>query len=146
MTEKQLKFSKILVGTDDSKDAQLAFHFAINYALQNDAELYIVSVLESDEMNIYQALDDDYIHGERAGLEEHILGYKKVAVDAGVKNVNTVLAEGDPGKTIVNQVIPQIKPDLLVVGSFDKTGLSKRFGSQAAYMAKYAPIPVLVMR
>lgn len=57
-----------------------------------------------------------------------------------------MIAEGDPGKTIVSEVIPQMNPDLLIVGSFDKTGISKRFGSQAAYMAKYAPVPVLVMR
>jgi nucleotide-binding universal stress UspA family protein len=43
-------------------------------------------------------------------------------------------------------VIPHIEPDLLIVGSEAKKGIAKRFGSQAAYMAKYAPIPVLVIR
>ena len=146
MKEKQPNFSRLLVGTDDSRDAQLAFKYAINYAAKNDAELFIVSVLESDEMNIYQALDDDYIHGEKAELKTHLLSYKETAKKTGVKHVQTVIAEGDPGKTIVNEVIPHIRPDLLVVGSFDKTGISKHFGSQAAYMAKYSPIPVLVMR
>lgn len=146
MEDKQPKFSRLLVGTDDSRDAQLAFNYAINYALENRAELFIVSVLESDEMNIYQALDDDYIHGEKSDLEEHLSGYKETAEKAGVSNVHTVIAEGDPGKTIVNEVIPHIDPDLLVIGSFDKKGISKHFGSQAAYMAKYSPIPVLVMR
>lgn len=55
-----------------------------------------------------------------------------------------MIAEGDPGKTIVSEVT-QVNPDLLIIGSFDKTGISKPFGSQAAYMAKYAPVPVLVM-
>lgn len=96
-------------------------------------------------MNIYQALDDDYIHGEKSELENHLLAYKETAKKAGVKRIQTVIAEGDPGKTIVSEVIPQVNPDLLIIGSFDKTGISKPFGSQAAYMAKYAPVPVLVM-
>jgi Universal stress protein family. len=79
MTNKEPKFSRLLVGTDDSRDAQLAFNYAIDYALKNDAELFIVSVLESDEMNIYQALDDDYIHGEKSELENHLLAYKETA-------------------------------------------------------------------
>lgn len=32
MKEKQPNFSRLLVGTDDSRDAQLAFKYAINYA------------------------------------------------------------------------------------------------------------------
>lgn len=146
MTKIQTKFSRLLVGTDDSHDSQLAFQYAINYAKENDAELFIVSVLESDEMNVYQALDDDYIHGERQALEEHVRQYEATAKQAGVKQVHTIIAEGNPGKTIVNDVIPEIQPDLLIIGSFDKQGVAKRFGSEAAYMAKYSPVSVLVMR
>lgn len=146
MAEDKTKFARILVGTDDSHDAQLAFQYAINYAKENDAELFIVAVLESDEMNVYQALDDDYIHGERRELEKHLRDYKEEAKAAGVNQVQTVIAEGDPGKTIINEVIPQIEPDLLVIGSFDKKGVARHFGSQAAYMAKNSPISVLVMR
>ncbi len=146
MEKPKTDFHRLLVGTDDSHDAQLAFHYAIDYALANDAELFIVTIWESDEMNIYQALDDDYIHGEREKLVEHVQKYKEEAQAAGVKKVETVVADGDPGKTIVNEVVPRIKPDLLIVGSLDKKGIAKRFGSQAAYIAKYASTPVLVMR
>ena len=57
---------RILVGVDDSKDALLALDYAINLAKDANRELVIVSVLENDEMNVFQALDKDYIHGERA--------------------------------------------------------------------------------
>jgi nucleotide-binding universal stress UspA family protein len=137
---------RILVGVDDSDDAILAFDYAINLAKSADSELVIVSVLESDEMNVFQALDHDYVHGERIELEQHILKYQKKAQDAGVKNIRCVVTEGDPGETIVEEVIPAIQPDLLVVGAESKKGLSRRFGSQAAYMAKYAPITVTVVR
>ncbi|MBZ5943022.1 universal stress protein, partial [Weissella cibaria] len=38
------RFSKILVGVDDSPDAQLAFRFAMNRAKQDDSELDLVTV------------------------------------------------------------------------------------------------------
>ncbi|ETY73283.1 universal stress protein [Lactiplantibacillus fabifermentans] len=140
------KFNRILVGVDDSADALLAFDYAIHQAIQDDAELVIVSVLEDDEMNVYQALSKDFVHGERHDLEQHILKYQKQAQDAGVKNVHAMIAEGEPGETIVKDVIPHVKPDLLVIGSLAKKGIKRRFGSQAAYMAKYSPIAVMVVR
>ncbi|WP_261809709.1 universal stress protein [Levilactobacillus humaensis] len=139
-------FKRILVGVDDSEDALLAFRYAIQQAKRDDAELVIVSVLEADKMNIYEALDKDYIHGEFDELEEHVREYQKAAESAGVVDVRMMVAEGEPGETIVKDVIPDVKPDLLIIGSLAKKGVSRHFGSQAAYMAKYAPISVMVVR
>ncbi|MFC6260125.1 universal stress protein [Levilactobacillus fujinensis] len=139
-------FKRILVGVDDSADALLAFDYAIHQAKRDTAELIIVSVLEHDDMNVYQALDSDYVHGERDELKEHVQRYQQQAEDAGVASVRMVIAEGEPGETIVKSVIPHVQPDLLVIGSIAKKGVSRYFGSQAAYMAKYAPISVMVVR
>lgn len=139
-------FKHILVGVDDSDDAQLAFRYAINRAKTDGAKLTIVSILEQDNINVYEAMSKDFIHGQRKDLEEHVLQYQKLAEQFGVKEVNTVVDEGDPGETIVKDIIPALKPDLLVIGSVSKQGLRKYFGSQAAYMAKHAPISVLVIR
>ncbi len=118
------RFSKILVGVDDSPDAQLAFRFAMNRAKQDDSELDLVTVIEENDINIYQALDKNFI----------------------TQKVQTYIAEGEAGETIVKNVIPSVDPDLLVIGSSSKTGMAKYFGSQASYMAKHAPISVLVVR
>lgn len=139
-------FKHILVGVDDSADALLAFDYAIHQAIEDQAELTIVSVLEDEDMNIYEALSKDYVHGERDALTKHLTSYQQKALAAGVKNVNTMIAEGEPGETIVKVVIPDVKPDLLVIGSLAKKGIARHFGSQAAYMAKYAPIAVMVVR
>ncbi|MFT9098775.1 universal stress protein, partial [Liquorilactobacillus sp.] len=101
---------------------------------------------ESDELSVFQAMDKDFIHGERSELEEHILGYRDQALAKGVKHVRTIIAEGDAGESIVKKVIPKVSPDLLIIGSESKKGIKGRFGSQAAYMAKHAPISVLVVR
>ena len=140
------EFKHILVGVDDSDDAQLAFRYAINRAKSDGAKLTIVSILEQDNMNVYEAMSKDFVHGQRKDLEEHVQQYQKLARDFGVTDVNAVVDEGDPGETIVKTVIPALKPDLLVIGSVAKHGVRKSFGSQAAYMAKHAPISVLVIR
>ncbi|KRL96752.1 universal stress protein [Liquorilactobacillus satsumensis] len=140
------KIQKFLVGVDDSADALLAFDYAIKRAKDEGAELIITSVLESDELSVYQAMDKDYIHGKREDLEEHILDYRQRALAAGVTNVRTIVGEGDAGETIVKEIIPQVDPDLLIIGSESKKGIRRHFGSQAAYMAKYSPTSVLVVR
>ncbi len=97
-------------------------------------------------MNVYQALTKDYVHGERDELVEHLKKYRDIAAKAGVKDIKEIVDEGDAGETIVKNVIPAVKADLLIIGSLSKKGISKYFGSQAAYMAKYAPISVLIIR
>lgn len=145
-TEKVKNIKRILVGVDDSEDAQLAFRVAMRRAIELDATLIITSILESNEMNVYQALSRDYVHGERSDLEKHIQEYKKVALEAGVKKVETVISEGNAGEQIVKTVIPQTQPDLLIVGALSKAGIKKYFGSQAAYIVKNSPVSVLVVR
>ncbi|AKP67379.1 universal stress protein [Companilactobacillus ginsenosidimutans] len=139
-------FKRILVGVDDSEDSLLALKYAIHTAKEDDSELFIASVLESNEMNVFEVLSKDFVHGERADLEKHILDYKKLAEAAGVKNVTAVVDEGQPGETIIKTIIPAVKPDLLVIGSEARKGVKKHFGSQAAYMAKYADISVMIFR
>ncbi|WP_125979591.1 universal stress protein [Loigolactobacillus iwatensis] len=136
----------ILVGVDDSPDAQIAFRYAMKQAKNEMAELDIVSILETDNINVYEALSKDFIHGKRQALEEHLQDYRNMAKKVGIKKVQTIVAEGNPGETIVNDIIPKIKPDLLIIGSLGKKGVRKYFGSQAAYMAKYAPISVMIVR
>ncbi|KRO00370.1 universal stress protein [Companilactobacillus kimchiensis] len=146
MTKQNTKFERVLVGVDDSDDAQLAFRYAMHRCIKDESTLIITSILESDEMNVYQALTSDYVHGERKELEDHLREYSQVAEDAGVKKVELMVAEGDPGETIVKDVIPKSNADLLVIGSVSKKGIRKYFGSQAAYMAKYSPISIMIIR
>ncbi|WP_225048496.1 universal stress protein [Lacticaseibacillus kribbianus] len=139
-------YQKILVGVDDSADALAAFRYAIHRAKADGAELVITGILESGEMNIYQALSKDYVHGERAELEAHLNDYVGLAQKAGIAKVYAVIGEGDAGETIIKTIIPQVQPDLLIIGAEAKKGLARHFGSQAAYMAKYADISVLIVR
>lgn len=140
------KHKNILVGVDDSADAQFAFFNAVSHALEDNSLLHIVTVLEDNELNVFEVLGKDGLAEKRAKIEKRLNEYKEQALEAGVKEVHVVFAEGEPGETIVKEVIPDVKPDLVVVGAAAKSGLGKYMGSQAGYVAKYAPVSVLVVR
>ena len=146
--DKNEEFKRILVGVDDSEDAQMGFRYAIREAKKTDATLIITSILENDEMNVYQALDKEHVHSQRDDLLAHIKKYQQYALDEGVKNVEIIIEEGIAGAAIVKKVIPATQADLLVVGSnaHQKKGLKRLLGSQAEYIAKNSPIPVMIVR
>ena len=135
-----MKFSKIMVGVEESPDALKAFHYAIQKAKEEQAELVIVSILEEKEINVYQSLDKNYWQEQLAKLE------KQEALANGIDKVSVIVNEGNPGELIINKLIPLSKPDLLIIGSKSTSKLKSFFGSQAAYMARYAPISVMIIR
>ncbi|MCF6159732.1 MAG: universal stress protein [Furfurilactobacillus sp.] len=139
-------YKRVLVGVDDSPDAQLAYQYAVKQAKEDKSELVIVSILEEQDVNVFTALSKEMLDQQRKTIQERLDKYRRVAENSGVKSVKTLIAEGDPGETIVKQVIPQVDPDLVIVGSLSRQGVAKYFGSQAAYVAKYSPVSVLVVR
>ena len=131
-----MKFSKIMVGVEESPDALKAFHYAIQKAKEEQAELVIVSILEEKEINVYQSLDKNYWQEQLAKLEKQTEKYQQEALANGIDKVSV----------IINKLIPLNKPDLLIIGSKSTSKLKSFFGSQAAYMARYAPISVMIIR
>lgn len=144
---KPVKFQKILVAMDDSVDSMNAFNYAVNRAKTDGAELAIVSVLELNQINVYEALSKDYIAKKRAEVELSVKEWEKAAEDFGVQKVIYFIDEGTPGETIIKKTLPAYKPDLLVCGSQTKRRVENIFiGSQAAYMASKATCSVYVAR
>lgn len=142
------KYRKILVAVDNSDDAQLAFEYAIYRSKLADCALTIATIMEDNDFNSFEVLSKDYMEEKRHALEADLLKFKKVAEESGVRQVDTFLTENDQeaGETIVKKLIPDLKPDLLVIGSRSKKGVGKYFGSQASYMVRHAPISVVVVR
>lgn len=97
-------------------------------------------------MNVYEALNDDYVRNKREDVEKDVQQYIATAQAGGIQDVRGIISEGNPGEKIVKDIIPQYLPDLLIIGSLDKKVPQRFFGNQAAYMAKRTPISVLVIR
>lgn len=140
-------FKHILAAVDPSPQGQIALQNAIHQAKEDKAKLSIVSVFEQGNMSAFDALDLDAVQTDQDKILKALAKWKKVAEDLGIPDVNTVYAEGNKvGEVIVNDIIPQIKPDLIVMGAHSKEAESRWFGSQSSYVAKNAPISVLVVR
>lgn len=136
----------IMVGVDRAAAAQLALDFAIQEAIRLQCKLTIVSVIETSELTVYQALSKAEVSAARAKVRRDVEVYAQQAETAGVPEVATLMADGTPGKAIVDELIPAVKPDMLVIGASKRTGLARHIGSQAAYMAKYVPITMTIVR
>ena len=91
-----MKFSKIMVGVEESPDALKAFHYAIQKQKEEQAELVIVSILEEKEINVYQSLDKNYWQEQLAKLEKQTEKYQQEALANGIDKVSVIVNEGNP--------------------------------------------------
>lgn len=143
---KNKEFFSILCGVDESDNAYKAFRYAVKKAANEHTKLTIATVIESDEINVYQALDDDHLKAARKKHEENLLKYQKYALEQGVPETELFIDEGAPAERIINHILPQTHCDLLIIGSRAKHGMKDYFGTSASYMAKNSPISVMIIR
>jgi len=139
-------FKKILVAVDDSELGQLALGNAIHQAKEDDAQLLIVSIFESEQLNVFDYLSKEKNKAAHEDVESALQRYRQTALDQGVTNVEIYFGEGEPGEVIVKDVVPAVKPDLIVLGSHSQQGIGKYFGSQSRYVVNNAPVSVMVVR
>ncbi|ALB29659.1 universal stress protein [Companilactobacillus heilongjiangensis] len=145
---KKVDYSKILicVDSDDFVSSKNAFNYACSLARHHNAELGIVSVLETGDLNIFQSLDPEVLKERREEIKELLAMYGEKAEDYGVKNIHLMVTEGTPGTTIVDKVIPSFKPDLVIVGVEEKNRTRNTIGSQAAKIVNNSRCSVSVIR
>jgi len=145
---KKIEYSKILicVDSDDFESSKNAFNYACSLAKHYNAELGIASVLETGDLNIFQSLDPDVLAERREEIKELLAVYGEKARDYGVQNIHLMVTEGTPGTTIVEKVIPNFKPDLVIVGVEQKNRSRNTIGSQAAKIVNNTKVSVSVIR
>lgn len=144
-------FTKILVAVDedDSNSSVRAFNYAVTTAKRLGAPLGIVSILEVQDFNIFDTLSPDIMKKRRNQVGDDLARYVNKARSFGVKEVFAFTGEGKPSTVIIEDILPEFQPDLLVCGSKTKpvTGRKQIFiGSQASAMAQNAPCSVIVVR
>src|SRR5574337_949198 len=87
------EFKNILVGVDESEGAQKAFQYAVKQASKTGAALLIASILEIEELNVYEALDPEYLSQKQSQLLLNMKKYKQYAENSGVKNIQLYSGE-----------------------------------------------------
>lgn len=136
----------IMVGVEPTDTTQLGLQLAVAQALTEHATLTLAMVMEPYDVSVYVRMNTQLLDRARTGMRHRLHTYARLARKAGVTTVTTFFAEGMPGDVLVNEAIPQVKPDLLIVGAETKVGAHRHFGSQVAYVVRYAPCTVTVAR
>ncbi len=145
--KKMNNFKCILVAVDDSADSKKAFDYALSYAVEHQTKLTITTIFEINLLNVYEYLTPETIATHKKETIAIAEEYRKKALANGLKETTIVVDEGAPAQTILDNVLPAVKPDLLICGSKSKANHTPLvLGSQAALMAKEARCSVLIIR
>jgi nucleotide-binding universal stress UspA family protein len=145
--------SKVLVAMDGSESSLNAYQYASFLAKQCDAALLIVNIFDAFERissKIKQELGEVAKQIEAEGGTAITLqmldDYKSEAKDSGIKDVKTLIREGNAATEILH-IADEEKADTIVIGS---TGINavKEFpvGGVSHKIVHHAKCPVTVVR
>lgn len=139
-------YDTVLVPTDGSAGTDRTLDHAIDIATDNDARLYVLSVIDK---RIYLAADkedqDDVIETLTADAEAAVEDAAGRAREAGL-DVVTEVRDGIPYREIL-RFIDDVGIDLVAIGTHGRTGRDRlaNMGSVTERVVKNAPVPVLVV-
>jgi universal stress protein A len=145
------RIRRILHATDYSKASARALDEAVNLAKQNNAELWVVHVIEPvtpyvtaedyGSAELYMRLEDATKKDAQSSMDKLTQKLRRLKV-----NVKSLLLKGSTSDQIV-RAAKNRKADMIVIGTHGRTGLSKLFmGSVAGKVVSLAQCPVLTVR
>ncbi|WP_099973956.1 MULTISPECIES: universal stress protein [Lactobacillaceae] len=147
---KKIDYAKILicVDSDDFGSSKNAFNYACSLAKHYGAELGIVSVLETGDLNVFQSLDPSILKERREEIKRLLETYGQKAKEYGMSDddIHLMVTEGNPGHVITENVIPQYGPDLVVIGVDKNRRDHDNIGSQGSRIVNLSPVSVSVIR
>ncbi len=80
-------------------------------------------MLELGDLSTTDVLSLLAVNKRREDLEKNLQTYKAYAIEQGVTDIETVLADGaKAGEVLAMELAPEIKADLLIVGAHSKQG------------------------
>ena len=145
----ELEIKKVLVPIDFSDYSKSSLRYAVNFAKQFGAEIYLIYVLEPV---IYPP---DFSMGQIAipsinaewdeRAREELENLAKTEIPEGV-NVKTILKNGKPFLEIIDTASEE-NIDLIIIATHGHSGVEHiLFGSTAEKVVRKAPCPVLTLR
>lgn len=142
-----LPFTNILVATDFGDSSRAALDFAIELTKKTGARLTVLHAWEVPLLayNAVESLTVEVLASiEDAARED--LDATLAEVQKQVPRATSILKRGVPWREIID-VIEQTKPDLVVIGTHGRRGISRALlGSVAEKIVRMSPSPVLTVR
>ena len=145
----ELEIKKVLVPIDFSDYSKNSLRYAVNFAKQFNAEIYLIYVLEPV---IYPP---DFSMGQIAipsinaewdeRAREELENLAKTEIPEGI-NVKSILKNGKPFLEIIDTASEE-NIDLIIIATHGHSGVEHiLFGSTAEKVVRKAPCPVLTLR
>ncbi|EOS7974858.1 universal stress protein [Enterococcus hirae] len=141
------RYQKIMVAVDGSKQSEQAFLEALDLAKDNEAELFIVSIINKVELTHSAYAFSKIYAEEKQKIEVEMLKKIHDAKEYGINDIHAIVETGDP-RNLIGTVFPQKEAiDLIVMGATGKGAIQQALvGSTASYVVTHAPCSVLVVK
>ncbi|EJG5091950.1 universal stress protein [Staphylococcus pseudintermedius] len=141
-------YKNILITVDGSHEAEWAFNKAVAVAKRNNAKLIIVNVIDSRTYTSFEVYDSHFTEKSKSFAEKLLDGYRQVAQDEGIQNVETRLEFGSP-KSVLPKLASDENSDVdLVMCGTSGLNAVERFivGSVSEAIVRHSACDVLVVR
>jgi len=142
---------RILLATDFSENSKWALTYALSFAKQYNAKLFILHVIQqpSYPLGMYAEISFDAMDKFNRNVSEVTAQEMKDLSESELKdfqNFEAIIVNGIPFLEII-RTAREKEVDLIVVGTHGRTGLDHvLFGSTAEKVVRKAPCPVLSVR
>lgn len=137
----------ITIDEDDRPSTARAFRFALTMARDYQAELGIASVLENNDISIYESLMPAKLQEKREHLRAIVKEYAAKSQAFGVQDVRPIVSEGgDVDDVILQQIVPDFRPDLIVCGADVDFASHGHPGAIGLRLARKSDVSVIVIR
>jgi nucleotide-binding universal stress UspA family protein len=145
----EIKFSKILVGVDGSKESMNAADYAIGLAKKDNAKLICFTAMQLPSFYGWSAIEPpkEWQEKDRAEMQQWTKKIKETAKENNVQ-IETRTAESPmPAEGAIVDYAEKENVDLIVVGTRGRTGFSKKLlGSVALGVVTHASCPVTIVK
>ena len=150
-------FSKILVGIDGSEYSRNAVNYALDLAVKDGSELFLLAIVPSkvhhgDSSGVFGMVSPSYFDEYKKEAEkwfEEIINHinKETNIDTTTKVKSEVITTPFSTPASILNYAEERDVDLIVIGTRGNSGLKKMLlGSVASDVVTYSYCPVLVVK
>ena len=145
--DKMSVYQHILVALDGSDQSEKAFHEAVRIAKDEQATLYLATIINDAEFTTSPFSFEELYDLEKHKSEEMLTEKAKQASEIGVKTVKKIVELGSPKRYLANTISENYAIDLIVLGATGRGAIQRTLiGSTTDYVVNHASCNVLVVR
>lgn len=143
------EYKNVLIAVDGSDLSKKAFDRAVHIANRDNARLVLTHIIDTKhDSAIKPYLDVDQIaENSKKEAVELLNNFEDKANKSNFSNIKKVIKVGSPRRIILEEIIPDEKIDLVILGATGVSAIERiLIGSVSEGVFRYSPCDVLVVR